>query len=114
MSAHNLIKAIEFGHIPSPLHENFKCRPCQYKKNKHLETTVLHNLSYQYDESAVNFNIPNEASHVKYASLRMMPSNLCVTTLQQILFYFILFAKVTLKALLGLSQCIPQTTGFMW
>ena len=83
---------------------------------RHMETRLLYNLSYPYDESAVNFNISKEASHVKYASLRMMPSSLFATTFQQF-FFWGGGAKSDIKGTLRLVPMRPsdhRLMGFMW
>ena len=90
---------------------------------RHMETRLLYNLSYPYDESAVNFNISKEASHVKYASLRMMPSSLFATTFQQFFFWRGGGggggggAKSDIKGTLRLVPMRPsdhRRMGFMW
>ena len=72
--SNKLTKEIELGRISGPLQEvpfkNFKCSPLSVREKQIPGTyRLLHNLSYPYDESAVNFNIPKEASHVQYASI---------------------------------------------
>ena len=57
-----------FTDIPLP---NFKCSPLSLReKSTPGKFRLLHNLSYPYDARAVNFNIPPEASHLQYASIR--------------------------------------------
>ena len=72
--SYKLTKEIELGCISGPLQEvpfkNFKCSLLSVCEKQTPGTyRLLHNLSYPYDESAVNFNVPKEASHVQYASI---------------------------------------------
>ena len=65
---------VELGRIAGPFPEiplpNFKCSPLSLKeKSTPGKYRLLHNLSYPYDEQAVNFGIPSEASHLGYASV---------------------------------------------
>ena len=59
------------GPFPSPPLPNFKCSPLSLReKSTPGKYRLLHNLSYPYNESAVNFNIPPEASHLQYSDIR--------------------------------------------
>lgn len=69
-----LDKEIKLGRIsgpfPRPPFPNFKCSPLAVREKQTPGTyRLLHNLSYPYGASAVNFNIPREACHVKYATI---------------------------------------------
>ena len=65
---------VELGRIAGPFADipfpDFKCSPLSLReKSTPGKYRLLHNLSYPYDERAVNLNIPPEASHLQYASV---------------------------------------------
>lgn len=67
-------KEIKLDRIAGPFDTapfgDFKCSPLSVREKQQPGSyRLLHNLSYPYDESAVNFNIPKEASHVAYAPI---------------------------------------------
>ena len=58
------------GPYESPPFENFKCSPLNIReKSEKGKFRLIHNLSYPYDDRAVNFNIPKEYGTVKYDNL---------------------------------------------
>ena len=70
-----LDKELASGRIAGPFLNppflNFKCSPLAIReKSQPGKFRLLHNLSYPYDERAVNDNIPHEAATVKYATIR--------------------------------------------
>ena len=67
-------KEISLGRIAGPFNtppfSNFKCSPLAIReKSVPGKFRLLHNLSYPYDDRAVNFNIPKDYSTVKYDSI---------------------------------------------
>ena len=62
LSGHNLIKERELEAYVAlyKMHLSKCVVPCQYENNKHLETRLLHSLSYPYDESAINSTYPRK------------------------------------------------------
>ena len=58
------------GPFPYPPFVNFKCSPLALReKSTPGKFRLLHNLSYPYDLSSVNLNIPDAAANVSYASV---------------------------------------------
>lgn len=58
------------GPFLSPPFDHFKCSPLALReKSTPGKYRLLHNLSFPYDLSSVNLNIPDSAAHVSYASL---------------------------------------------
>ena len=73
--ADKIKKELEMGRITGPFLEpplpNFKCSPLAIREKRQPGTfRLLHNLSYPYNQDAVNFNIPKESSTVQYAKLQ--------------------------------------------
>ena len=65
---------IKLGRVAGPFSypplKDFKCSPLSLReKSTPGKFRLLHNLSYPYNESAVNFNIPDEAAKLKYSSI---------------------------------------------
>ena len=65
---------ISLGRIVGPFDEppfvNFKCCPLALReKSTKGKYRLLHNLSYPYDVTSVNLNIPDSKAKVKYATL---------------------------------------------
>ena len=58
------------GPFPQPPLNNFKCSPLALREKKDPgKYRLLHNLSYPYDQTAVNFNISKANSTVQYQSI---------------------------------------------
>ena len=65
---------ISLGRIEGPFDDppfvNFKCCPLALReKSTKGKYRLLHNLSFPYDKSSVNLNIPDSKAKVKYATL---------------------------------------------
>ena len=59
------------GPYSKPPFVNFKCSPLALRQKKNSNKyRLLHNLSAPYDWRSVNSNIPEEASKVKYSTIR--------------------------------------------
>ena len=70
-----LSQEAEKGRIAGPFSEapfkNFKASPLALRpKPESGKFRLLHNLSYPYDLNSVNANIPKEATHVQYSSIK--------------------------------------------
>lgn len=66
-----LEREIKIGRIAGPYDkppfDNFKCSPLNIReKSEKGKYRLIHNLSYPYDDRAVNFNIPQEYGTVTY------------------------------------------------
>ena len=66
---------LDSGRIAGPFDKpplpNFKSSPLSLRAKKDPgQFRLLHNLSFPYDKSVVNYNIPKSAATVKYASLQ--------------------------------------------
>ena len=59
-----------YGPFPTPFLPNSKISPLDIRPKKEPGSfRLIHNLSYPYDESSLNFNIPEASSTVKYETI---------------------------------------------
>ena len=73
-AASKLNKEVELGRIASPFatrpFKPFKCSPISLRPKPNGKFRLLHDLSFPYNEHAVNHNIPDSAAEVSYPSIK--------------------------------------------
>jgi hypothetical protein len=107
---------VALGRIAGPFHspplDNFKSSPLALReKHDSGRYRLLHNLSFPYDDRAVNFNIPRVFSTVHYASLAT-----AITHIQD-LSPGVFLAKSDISDAFRLIPLHPSNyhlTGFQW
>ena len=100
------------GPFDTPPLANFKSSPLALREKHDLgKYRLLHNLSFPYDDRAVNFNIPRACSTVQYASLATAISHI------QDLSPGVFLAKSDISDAFRLIPLHPSNynlTGFHW